>query len=656
MSYQVLARRWRPQTFDDVVGQEAVVKTLRRALETERVAHAFLFCGSRGIGKTTLARIMAKALCCETGVTASPCGTCVHCKEITAGNAVDIVEIDGASNNSVDNVRDLRETARFQPQSCRFKVFIIDEVHMLSTAAFNALLKTLEEPPPHVKFLFATTEPHKIPVTILSRCQRYDFKRISSEQIVARLRFVLGEEGLSIDDAGLAVIARAAEGGMRDALSLTDQVLSFGGDGASAELVSEALGLIDRRVIVRAVGAILERDAKAAMDEVERCFAQGYDLRQFAEAVCAELRHLNVAKACGSVRGFADLADDDLDDIDARAKRADPKDLMRLFSAALDGLDRMGDTENEKLCVELTVLRLCERPPVSDAVAVSEALVRLDAIARGKPVPPLSSLPSGGGAGGGGAGGGSGAGGGGRAQQIVQETLTSRANGSASAHAEPAPPLQEREETPATRADTVSMRPSEMMEADAAPAPGPAPAQADAGPSPASSSSPPRASEEGASVTSGDGEAIEEDEGEQLEEDLGLDLEDVDETWAAFVVEVERRTRSFLGGALTHGLFVGVDDASSGPRVKVAFAQPHHAERVAAALTREELVGPLAIFGEGAFLEIVDVPAKPGTSVFAARRVAREKIQVALEEHARAHPTVKKALELFGGEIRAVRS
>ncbi|MGA1355022.1 MAG: DNA polymerase III subunit gamma/tau, partial [Candidatus Limnocylindrus sp.] len=234
-SYQVLARKWRPQTFADVAGQESVVRTLQRALDTGRVAHAFLFTGSRGIGKTTLARVLAKSLSCETGITSAPCGACTMCTEITEGKCVDVIEIDGASNTGVDDVRELREVARFLPQRGRFKVFIIDEVHMLSTGAFNALLKTLEEPPPHVKFIFATTEAHKIPVTILSRCQRYDFKRIPTKTIVERLRHVLQAEGIRIDDGGLTIIARAAEGGMRDALSLTDQVIAFAGEAVDAD-------------------------------------------------------------------------------------------------------------------------------------------------------------------------------------------------------------------------------------------------------------------------------------------------------------------------------------------------------------------------------------------------------------------------------------
>src|SRR3954471_16367892 len=230
MSYVVLARKWRPQSFEDLVGQEHVSTTLGNAIAQNRVAHAFLFTGVRGVGKTTSARILAKALNCVNGPTAKPCQVCPQCKEITSGSDVDVQEIDGASYNGVDEVRRLQETLPYRPQRDRFKIFIVDEVHMLSNAAWNAFLKTLEEPPPHVKFIFATTEVHKVPVTILSRCQRYDFKLIGAQQIAARLRFVLDHEGIAAEDDAVAVLAREAAGSMRDAMSLLDQVIAFSGE------------------------------------------------------------------------------------------------------------------------------------------------------------------------------------------------------------------------------------------------------------------------------------------------------------------------------------------------------------------------------------------------------------------------------------------
>ncbi|HEY1100658.1 MAG TPA: DNA polymerase III subunit gamma/tau, partial [Myxococcota bacterium] len=397
MTYQVLARKYRPQTFHDVVGQDAVVQTITRALSTGRIAHAFLFTGSRGVGKTTLARILARCLTCEQGPTSTPCGVCRMCTAINAGQATDVVEIDGASNTGVDQVRDLQEMARFLPQMARFKIFIIDEVHMLTTSAFNALLKTLEEPPPHLKFVFATTEPHKIPVTVLSRCQRYDFRRIPSPLIISRLKSVLDVEDIGIADAGLDVIARAAEGGMRDALSLTDQVLSFagaeplkaGGAVVSAEQVIDALGLIDRRTIAAAVDAVITGDAPSALNVVSLAFSRGFDLKQLLTMVAEELRHLSVAQATGTIKGYADLADDDVVRIDQRAKAVDPKDALRVLGMALDGIDLVARSEDPRLAIELVFLKLCRRPPIGDALLISEALVRLERLSKGMAIPPL---------------------------------------------------------------------------------------------------------------------------------------------------------------------------------------------------------------------------------------------------------------------------
>ena len=246
MSYEVLARKWRPQQFDDVVGQDHVTQTLKNAITSERIAHAYLFVGPRGIGKTSVARIFAKALNCEEGPTETPCDKCDSCREIATGTNLDVIEIDGASNNSVDQIRDLRETVKYAPNHGTFKVYIIDEVHMLSNAAFNALLKTLEEPPPHVKFIFATTEPEKILATIVSRCQRFDLRRIPVGLIIDRLKGIAEAEGITIDDDALLAVARGAEGGMRDAQSALDQLISFCGKSIKEENVLSVFGLVAR--------------------------------------------------------------------------------------------------------------------------------------------------------------------------------------------------------------------------------------------------------------------------------------------------------------------------------------------------------------------------------------------------------------------------
>ena len=258
MAYLVLARKWRPQRFEDVVGQDHVTTTLRNAIVQGRIAHAFLFSGPRGVGKTTVARLLARALNCAKGPIAEPCGKCGSCTEIAAGNALDVIEIDGASNTGVDNIRDLNEAVRYRPASGRFKIYIIDEVHMLSTAAFNALLKTLEEPPEHVKFIFATTEVHRLPPTVVSRCQRYEFKRIPMAELLTRLKKIVADEKIEASDAALFDLAREADGSMRDAQSLLDQVIVFAGKTIGEAEVRAALGVADRSVLYRMTEAVLD--------------------------------------------------------------------------------------------------------------------------------------------------------------------------------------------------------------------------------------------------------------------------------------------------------------------------------------------------------------------------------------------------------------
>jgi DNA polymerase-3 subunit gamma/tau len=294
MSYLVLARKWRPRTFDEVVGQGTVTRTLKNALASGRIGHAFLFSGARGVGKTSAARILAKALNCSRGEapTPDPCGECPSCVEIAAGTSLDVQEIDGATHNGVEQVRELRESARYNPARDRFKIWIIDEVHMLSTGAFNALLKTLEEPPPRVKFIFATTEYHKIPDTILSRCQQYEFRMIPARELAAHLRRVADGEGVRVSDEALGRIARAAEGSVRDGLSLFDQVLSFSGSEVKDEDISALLGLIDRELLLAATQAVVQEDSLAVLDLVERLSDYGADYRNFARELLLHFREL----------------------------------------------------------------------------------------------------------------------------------------------------------------------------------------------------------------------------------------------------------------------------------------------------------------------------------------------------------------------------
>src|SRR5688500_2559916 len=298
MPYQVLARKWRPRTFDEVVGQPTVTRTLKNALATGRIGHAFLLSGARGVGKTTSARILAKALNCAKvdGPTPDPCGECSSCVEIAAGTSLDVQEIDGATHNGVEQVRELRESARYNPARDRFKIWIIDEVHMLSTGAFNALLKTLEEPPPRVKFVFATTEYHKIPDTILSRCQQYDFRMIPAKELVAHLRQVADGEAIQVSGEALARIARAAEGSARDALSLFDQVLSFSGQTVRDEDIGALLGLVDRELLLGVARAILEGESLSLLQLVDRLSDYGADYRNFNRELILFFRELLLLK------------------------------------------------------------------------------------------------------------------------------------------------------------------------------------------------------------------------------------------------------------------------------------------------------------------------------------------------------------------------
>lgn len=394
MSYQVLARKWRPQNFDDLVGQEHVSRTLANAMASGRIHHAFLFTGARGVGKTSAARILAKALNCEVGLSPTPCNLCPSCIEITNGQGIDVLEIDGASNNGVDEIRELRESIRYLPSRGRFRIIIIDEVHMLSTSAFNALLKTLEEPPPHVKFIFATTEPHKIPITILSRCQRFDFRKISLNPLVARLRLIVDAEQITISDLALTLIARRGEGSMRDALSALDQMLAFCGENVADEDVQGLLGLVDRRLIHDSVEAIVNRESHLALETLRRIDEQGYAFRQFAQELVEALRGLILLKVTSDPGDLLDVTTEERQKLQSLAERATVEDLQRAMTLLLRTESEIAHSTFPRLLLEMTLIRLCYLPPTREIAALLGKIDELERrLGSGKGMAPPSRPP-----------------------------------------------------------------------------------------------------------------------------------------------------------------------------------------------------------------------------------------------------------------------
>ncbi len=379
MSYLVLARKWRPQTFDEVVGQEHVTRTLRNAIRSDRVAHAFLFTGPRGVGKTTSARLLAKALNCENGPTPNPCNACSHCIEITNGSAIDVLEIDGASHTGVENVRDLTQGVQYRPAKSRFRIVIIDEVHMLSNAAFNALLKTLEEPPEHVKFIFATTESHKILQTILSRCQRYDFKRIPLRDLMQQLQLLAEREGFQFDQAGLALLAREADGSMRDAESLLDQVVAWSNGKVDEQIVRDALGVADRQALFRVVDAVLAEDPGQALRLTGDLYQYGYDPRRLCRDLLEHFHHLVIVKVSADPSLLIDLPDHEAVVVQKQAAARPREDLQRFFSLMLEAEEDVGKSAYTQLVMEMVLVKLASQPPV---LPIAEALAKLEALQR----------------------------------------------------------------------------------------------------------------------------------------------------------------------------------------------------------------------------------------------------------------------------------
>jgi DNA polymerase III subunit gamma/tau len=372
MDYQVSARKYRPGTFDGVIGQPHVVQTLMNAVSTKRIAHAYLFSGTRGVGKTTVARILAKALNCERGPTSRPCDTCENCREIAQGNSVDVIEIDGASNTSVDDVREIRENIKFAPFRGQFRVYIIDEVHMLSNSAFNALLKTLEEPPAHVVFVFATTEIHKIPATILSRCQHYNFRRIARTEIIERLRHVAAQDQLTLEERSFVALARASEGSMRDALSLLDQAIAYGGKAIHHTDLEVLLGAVPQELVQKLLRAIMMQDSPAALASLANLLDRGHDLRAFCAEVVEHIRNLLVAAVVpvtAELRSLIETSEEDLNQLSKDAKALTPEQLQELLAIFLQAEDSLRFSAHPRFVLETAAIRATRllRPRDSDA-------------------------------------------------------------------------------------------------------------------------------------------------------------------------------------------------------------------------------------------------------------------------------------------------
>ena len=376
MSYQVIARKWRPQSFQDLIGQEHVSQTLLNALRHDRLPQALLFTGVRGTGKTSSARILAKSLRCPNAKDFTPCGVCGECQDIANGRSLDVVEIDGASNNGVDAIRELRETVGYMPSSGRYKIYIIDEVHMLSTSAFNALLKTLEEPPPHVIFVMATTEVQKIPSTILSRCQRFDFRRIPSRQIAQQLTKITSAEGVGAEPEALWLIARQADGSMRDSQSLLDQVITFCNGTVTLQQAIDVLGLTDRTLLLETMGALVQRNTQGAVDVVEKIFKSGYDPKVFAQDLLEEIRNTLLVRLCPEQPGrVVDLPDTEIEALRELTTSLTDEDLHLLFDMTLKGVNDLLRSQDPRIVLEMLLLRMAAAPRIASLAALASGLV-----------------------------------------------------------------------------------------------------------------------------------------------------------------------------------------------------------------------------------------------------------------------------------------
>lgn len=379
MSYQALYRKFRPQEFSDVKGQDHIVTTLKNQIKADRIGHAYLFCGTRGTGKTTIAKIFAKAVNCEHPVDGSPCGECPACRAIAAGNSMNVIEIDAASNNGVDNIRQIREEVEYRPTEGKYKVYIIDEVHMLSIGAFNALLKTLEEPPSYVIFILATTEAHKIPITILSRCQRYDFRRISIDTIASRLSELMEAEGVPVEEKAIRYVAKSGDGSMRDALSLLDQCIAFYlGQELTYDKVLETLGAVDTEVFSRLLRLILKKNIAGAIGAVEDMVIEGRDLGQFVNDFTWYLRNLMLVQSSDDMEDVLDISTENLALLKEEAEMVDAEILMRYIRIFSELGSQIKYASQKRILVEIAIIKLCKPEMEKDYTSLVDRIDSLE--------------------------------------------------------------------------------------------------------------------------------------------------------------------------------------------------------------------------------------------------------------------------------------
>ena len=610
MDYQVSARKYRPGTFDDVIGQSHVVQTLMNSIATKRIAHAFLFSGTRGVGKTTVARILAKALNCEQGPTGTPCNTCANCQEITQGTSVDVVEIDGASNTSVDDVREIRENVKFTPFRGQYRVYIIDEVHMLSNSAFNALLKTLEEPPSHVVFKVGAAAAHELSSTILSRCQHYNFRRISKAEIARRLRHVADQDGLSIEDRSLLALARASEGSMRDGLSLLDQIIAFGGKTIRHEDLEALLGAVPQERIRAMVEAVIQQDSAKALQVIAALLDQGHDVRAYCADLVEYVRNMLVAAVVPSgpeLRSLIEATEEDLTQLVRDAGRFSVEqlqDLFRMYAAAEDSL------------------RVSAHP----RFVLETAAVRATRLLRNAEVQPTSSRPG---------------------VQPEKPAADRRV-------VTPAPAQSQEKATPPQPAKLADAKVSQdsiekpsVSSGSASKVFTAARPREVATPPAASSSAPMNAPASAASV--------------QRESKVAASAE-------ASAVAVEVNWEQFQDAVSTHHpniapfLEMGRLVKIEGGLITLGFAKQVTTAR--SMLEKEDNLQALAALGESLYgcairIRIVEVAEQdPGAAPTMKQiRVAKEQEQrLILTQQAKAHPLVKQALEMFGGELAEVRT